>query len=59
VPGSLQVPPSGAPVLFLADAPTTGGYPVVAVLVDADLDRAGQLRPGQLLGFRPVAAPVH
>lgn len=58
VPGSLQVPPSGAPVLFLADAPTTGGYPVVAVLVDADLDRAAQLRPGQQLTFRQVPAPT-
>jgi biotin-dependent carboxylase-like uncharacterized protein len=57
VPGSLQVPPAGDPVLFLADAPTTGGYPVVAVLLDADLDRAGQLRPGQRLTFRTLPPP--
>jgi allophanate hydrolase subunit 2 len=45
--GAVQVPPSGLPVIFLADHPVTGGYPVAAVLVDADADRAAQLRPGQ------------
>lgn len=54
VPGAVQVPTGGRPVLFLADAPVTGGYPVVAVVVRADLDRAGQARPGQRLRFRPV-----
>ena len=49
--GAVQVPPSGEPVLFLADHPVTGGYPVVAVVVDADVDRAAQVRPGQA---RPV-----
>ena len=58
VVGSVQVPPAGAPVLFLADHPVTGGYPVIAVVVDADLDRAGQLRPGQLLSLAPVPVPV-
>ena len=52
VPGALQVPPSGEPVLLLADAPSTGGYPVVAVLLAADVDRAAQLRPGQGLRIR-------
>ena len=52
VRGSLQIPPSGEPVLFLADHPVTGGYPVVAVLTDADADRAAQLRPGSTLRFR-------
>lgn len=47
VRGAVQVPPSGLPVLFLTDHPTTGGYPVVAVLTDAAADAAGQLRPGQ------------
>jgi len=50
--GAIQVPPSGEPVLFLADHPVTGGYPVVAVVVDADVDRAAQVRPGQTLRFR-------
>jgi biotin-dependent carboxylase-like uncharacterized protein len=46
VRGALQVSGDGAPTLFLADAPVTGGYPVIAVVRDADTDRAGQLRPG-------------
>jgi biotin-dependent carboxylase-like uncharacterized protein len=50
--GAIQVPPSGEPVLFLADHPVTGGYPVVAVVVDADVDRAAQVRPGQTVRFR-------
>jgi len=50
--GSLQVPPSGQPILMLADHPTTGGYPVIAVLAERDLDRAAQLRVGQTVRFR-------
>jgi biotin-dependent carboxylase-like uncharacterized protein len=45
--GSIQVPPGGQPVLFLADHPVTGGYPVVAVVKDADIDLAAQALPGQ------------
>ncbi|MDP9428430.1 MAG: biotin-dependent carboxyltransferase family protein, partial [Actinomycetota bacterium] len=52
VRGALQVPPSGQPVLFLADAPVTGGYPVIGYVDDADVDRCGQLRPGQTLRLR-------
>ncbi|GAA1478868.1 5-oxoprolinase/urea amidolyase family protein [Nocardioides aestuarii] len=55
--GAVQVPPSGEPVLFLADHPVTGGYPVVAVVVDEDVDRAAQVRPGQEVRFRWVGAP--
>ncbi|OAN30167.1 biotin-dependent carboxyltransferase family protein [Mycolicibacterium iranicum] len=44
--GAIQVPPGGEPVIFLADHPVTGGYPVAGVLVDEDVDRAAQLRPG-------------
>ena len=54
VPGAVQVPPDGAPVLFLADHPVTGGYPVLAVVATADLGAAAQLRPGDSLRFRPV-----
>jgi biotin-dependent carboxylase-like uncharacterized protein len=54
VRGALQVPPSGEPVLFGPDHPVTGGYPVVGVVVDADVDRAAQLRPGDPVGFRWV-----
>nr|BFE81914.1 hypothetical protein GCM10020093_045150 [Planobispora longispora] len=46
VAGALQVPPDGQPIVFLADHPPTGGYPVIAVLSPADLARAAQLRPG-------------
>lgn len=51
VAGSLQVPPDGRPVLFLADHPVTGGYPVIAVVVAADLPVAAQLRPGNRVRF--------
>ncbi len=47
--GALQIPPSGLPVLFLADHPVTGGYPVIGYVDDADVDRCAQLRPGQRL----------
>jgi allophanate hydrolase subunit 2 len=56
VTGSLQVPPSGQPMLFLADHPVTGGYPVIAVVDDADLPAAGQLPPGAVVRFA-VASP--
>jgi biotin-dependent carboxylase-like uncharacterized protein len=54
VPGAIQVPPDGAPVLFLTDHPVTGGYPVLAVVTSADLSVAAQLRPGDVLRFRPA-----
>jgi biotin-dependent carboxylase-like uncharacterized protein len=49
VRGSIQVAPGGEPVLFLADHPVTGGYPVAAVVRDADIDLAAQAVPGQTL----------
>ncbi|GGE81827.1 biotin-dependent carboxyltransferase family protein [Mycetocola zhadangensis] len=52
VAGALQVPPSGLPTVLLADHPTTGGYPVIAVVASAALDRFAQLRPGQEVRFR-------
>jgi biotin-dependent carboxylase-like uncharacterized protein len=54
VAGAIQVPPDGGPVLFLADHPVTGGYPVLAVVVTADLGLAAQLRPGDSLRMRPA-----
>jgi biotin-dependent carboxylase-like uncharacterized protein len=54
VEGALQVPPDGKPILFLANHPTTGGYPVVAVVASADLPLAAQARPGSRLRFRLV-----
>ena len=54
VAGALQVPPSGHPVLFLADHPVTGGYPVIAVVVPEDLPIAAQLPPGCRVRFTLV-----
>jgi biotin-dependent carboxylase-like uncharacterized protein len=50
--GAIQVPGSGRPLVFGPDHPVTGGYPVVAVVDDADTDALAQLRPGQQLRFR-------
>lgn len=52
VRGALQVPPTGQPTLLLSDHPVTGGYPVIGVVVGADLDLAAQARPGQRLQLR-------
>jgi biotin-dependent carboxylase-like uncharacterized protein len=50
--GAVQVPPSGRPLVFLHDHPTTGGYPVVAVVDPDDLWQCAQLRPGEAVTFR-------
>ncbi|MGJ7613242.1 MULTISPECIES: 5-oxoprolinase subunit PxpB [unclassified Variovorax] len=55
--GALQVPPSGQPVLFLADHPLTGGYPVIACVATHHLDRAGQIPVNARVRFHPIAAP--
>ncbi|MER7921138.1 MULTISPECIES: biotin-dependent carboxyltransferase family protein [unclassified Streptomyces] len=52
--GAVQVPPDGRPVVFLADHPTTGGYPVIAVVHPSDLPAAAQAAPGTPLRFVPV-----
>lgn len=58
--GAVQVPPSGRPVVFLADHPPTGGYPVLAVVHPDDLWRCAQLRPGERVRFSlaPPAGPA-
>ena len=53
VTGSLQVPPSGQPVAFLADHPATGGYPVAAVVAEDHLDLLGQLPAGVRVRLEP------
>lgn len=53
--GSIQVSPDGAPTVLGPDHPVTGGYPVIAVVVDASLDRLAQLRPGQPVRLRLVS----
>jgi biotin-dependent carboxylase-like uncharacterized protein len=50
--GAVQVPPNGLPVIFLADHPTTGGYPVVGVVHPDDLALLAQARPGTSVAFR-------
>ncbi|WP_049570720.1 biotin-dependent carboxyltransferase family protein [Streptomyces sp. SBT349] len=52
--GAVQVPPDGRPVVFLADHPTTGGYPVAGVVPEADLAAAAQAVPGTPLRFVPL-----
>ena len=54
VTGALQVPSSAQPILLLNDHPTTGGYPVIAVVHHADLALAGQLGPGAVVRFVPA-----
>ncbi len=51
ITGAVQVPPDGPPVIFLADHPTTGGYPVLGVVDPADLPRLAQARPGSTVRF--------
>ena len=54
LPGAVQVPPSGLPVVFGPDHPTTGGYPVIAVVTREGLDRLAQAGPGTRLRLVPV-----
>ncbi|WP_245645157.1 biotin-dependent carboxyltransferase family protein [Pseudonocardia acaciae] len=58
VTGALQVPPAGQPILFLADHPVTGGYPVIAVVHPDDLPMAAQARPGRRVRFIPHRAQI-
>ena len=52
VPGAIEIPANGQPVLFMRDQPVTGGYPVIAVLTEHALALAGQLQPGVRIRFR-------
>ncbi len=52
VRGAIQVPASGQPLVFFADHPTTGGYPVIAVVLDTDTDLLAQSRPGDRVRFQ-------
>jgi len=56
VVGAIQVPPSGQPVLFLADHPLTGGYPVIGVVAPYHLDLAGQIPVNARIRFNPLSA---
>lgn len=54
VPGSMQVPGSGQPIVLLADAQTAGGYPKIATVISADLGRLAKRRAGETLRFQLV-----
>jgi allophanate hydrolase subunit 2 len=54
--GSIQVPPDGQPMIFLADHPTTGGYPVLGVVLPDDLPVLAQARPGTTVRLRRVGS---
>ena len=53
LPGTVQLPPGGEPILLGPDGQTTGGYPRIATVIAADLHLAGQLRPGDGVRFYP------
>ena len=53
VPGAIQLPPDGRPIVLLADAQTHGGYPVIGHVIRVDWPRLAQLRPGDALHFQP------
>lgn len=55
--GAIQVPTGGHPLILLADHPTTGGYPVIAVVERDHLSRIAQARPGDRLRFQWLARP--
>ena len=54
--GDIQILGDGTPIVLMRDHQPTGGYPRIATVVDADLDRFAQMRPGTELRFEPVAA---
>lgn len=55
VSGAVQIPGDGHPIVLLCNHGATGGYPVIATVITADLPRLGQLRPGGKLCFQPVS----
>ena len=55
--GGVQLPPSGQPILLMADRQTSGGYPQIAVVITADLPLAGQLGPGDWIEFEACSRP--
>jgi biotin-dependent carboxylase-like uncharacterized protein len=56
LPGAIQVPPDGQPIVLGPDAPVTGGYPVIAVVCRADLPMLAQARPGDEIRFAAVVS---
>jgi KipI family sensor histidine kinase inhibitor len=58
VPGSIQVPPGGEPIVLLADGRGIGGYPKIGVIIGPDLGRLAQVPPGGTIRFEPVSVDV-
>lgn len=54
LPGAIQVPPDGQPIILGWDGPVTGGYPVIAGVITADLASLAQLKPGDTLQFETI-----
>ncbi|NJM93885.1 MAG: biotin-dependent carboxyltransferase family protein [Cytophagales bacterium] len=54
LPGIIQLPPSGQPIVLLRDAQTVGGYPRLGKVAEVDLNRLAQLRPGEEVRFLPI-----
>ena len=53
--GTVQLTPDGTPIVIGPDGPTIGGYPKIGVIIEADLDRLGQLRPDDKVVFQEVS----
>jgi 5-oxoprolinase (ATP-hydrolysing) subunit C len=54
IPGAIQVPGHGQPIVLLADAQTVGGYPKIATVISADLSRLATRKPGETVRFARV-----
>jgi len=54
IPGTIQITPSGQPIILMKDAQTSGGYPRIGNVIKTDLDKLGQLRPGDEIRFELV-----
>lgn len=55
--GAIQVPPDGQPIVLMADHQTTGGYPIIATVVSADLVHVAQRAPGESVRFQVFSLP--
>lgn len=55
LPGTIQVPPSGQPIIQMADANTCGGYPKIGIVVEPDLSLLSQMPPGGYVKFRIIS----
>ena len=52
LPGCIQIPSNGQPIVLLRDIPCTGGYPKIALLASDDVSKIAQLPPGSSVTFR-------